>query len=141
MPDHPPRRACPRRRHARRARPRAGLPVAPDAHHRALRRGRHDRHPRARDRGEAAAALGQPVVVDNRGGAGGTVAGEAFARSEPDGHTLLVATASLICINKALYARLPFDPDTDFVPVAMLAQQPNVLVVNPRRCRWRRCPS
>jgi tripartite-type tricarboxylate transporter receptor subunit TctC len=78
------------------------------------------------------AALGQPVVVDNRGGAGGTVAGEAFARAEPDGHTLLVATASLICINKALYARLPFDPDADFVPVAMLAQQPNVLVVNPR---------
>lgn len=77
-------------------------------------------------------ALGQPVVIDNRGGAGGTVAGEAFARAEPDGHTLLVATASLICINKALYARLPFDPDTDFVPVAMLAQQPNVLVVNPR---------
>ena len=78
------------------------------------------------------AALGQPVVIDNRGGAGGTVAGEAFARSEPDGHTLLVATASLICINKALYARLPFDPDADFIPVAMLAQQPNVLVVNPR---------
>ncbi|MBR0661038.1 Bug family tripartite tricarboxylate transporter substrate binding protein [Neoroseomonas oryzicola] len=77
-------------------------------------------------------ALGQPVVIDNRGGAGGTVAGEAFARSDPDGHTLLVATASLICINKALYARLPFDPDTDFLPVAMLAQQPNVLVVNPR---------
>jgi tripartite-type tricarboxylate transporter receptor subunit TctC len=72
------------------------------------------------------------VVIDNRGGAGGTVAGEAFARAEPDGHTLLVATASLICINKALYARLPFDPDTDFAPVAMLAQQPNVLVVNPR---------
>lgn len=79
------------------------------------------------------AAFGQPVVVDNRGGAGGTVAGEAFARSDPDGHTLLVATASLICINKALYARLPFDPDADFLPVAMLAQQPNVLVVNPRQ--------
>jgi tripartite-type tricarboxylate transporter receptor subunit TctC len=77
-------------------------------------------------------ALGQPVVIDNRGGAGGTVAGEVFARADPDGHTLLVATASLICINKALYARLPFDPDADFMPVAMLAQQPNVLVVNPR---------
>ncbi|MEO3473002.1 tripartite tricarboxylate transporter substrate binding protein [Roseomonas sp. CAU 1739] len=77
-------------------------------------------------------AFGQPVVIDNRGGAGGTVAGEAFARADPDGHTLLVATASLICINKALYARLPFDPDVDFIPVAMLAQQPNVLVVNPR---------
>jgi tripartite-type tricarboxylate transporter receptor subunit TctC len=79
-----------------------------------------------------AVALGQPVVIDNRGGAGGTVAGEAFARSEADGHALLVATASLICINEALYQRLPFDPDTDFLPMAMLAQQPNVLVVNPR---------
>jgi len=78
------------------------------------------------------AALGQPVVVENRGGAGGTLAGEAFARSTPDGHTLLVATASLICINKALYERLPFDPDRDFLPIAMLAQQPNVLVVNPK---------
>jgi tripartite-type tricarboxylate transporter receptor subunit TctC len=87
----------------------------------------------ARATGERlAAALGQPVVIENRGGAGGTLAGEAFARSEPDGHTLLVATASLICINKALYARLPFDPDADFAPVAILAQQPNVLVVNPR---------
>jgi tripartite-type tricarboxylate transporter receptor subunit TctC len=79
-----------------------------------------------------AAQLGQPVVVDNRGGAGGVVAGEAFARSEPDGHTLLVATASLVAINKALRPNLPFDPDTEFVPIAMLAQQPNVLVVNPR---------
>ncbi len=79
-----------------------------------------------------AATLGQPVVVENRGGGGGIIAGEAFARAEPDGHTLLVATASLISINKALYARMPFDPDADFVPVAMLAQQPNVLVVNPR---------
>ncbi|MCC7425884.1 MAG: tripartite tricarboxylate transporter substrate binding protein [Alphaproteobacteria bacterium] len=78
------------------------------------------------------ASFGQPVVVENRGGAGGTVAGEAFARSAPDGHTLLVATASLVSINKALYQRLPFDPDTDFIPIAMLAQQPNVLVVNPR---------
>lgn len=77
-------------------------------------------------------AFGQPVVIDNRGGAGGTVAGEAFARSDADGHALLVSTASLICINKALYQRLAFDPDTDFLPLAMLAQQPNVLVVNPR---------
>jgi tripartite-type tricarboxylate transporter receptor subunit TctC len=83
--------------------------------------------------GKMSEVLGQPVVVENRGGAGGTVAGEAFARSEPDGHTLLVATASLICINKALYQTLPFDPDRDFLPVAMLAQQPNVLVVNPRQ--------
>jgi len=88
-----------------------------------------------------AVALGQPVVIDNRGGAGGTVAGEAFARSEPDGHSLLVATASLICINKALYQRLSFDPDTDFLPMAMLAQQPNVLVVNPRALPFNDLPA
>ncbi len=75
-------------------------------------------------------SLGQPVVVENRGGAGGTLAGEAFARSEPDGHTLLVSTASLVCINEHLYSNLSFAPATDFEPVAMLAQQPNVLVVN-----------
>ncbi|MBW8268048.1 Bug family tripartite tricarboxylate transporter substrate binding protein [Caldovatus aquaticus] len=79
-----------------------------------------------------AARFGQPVAVDNWGGGGGAVAGETFARSEPDGHTLLVATASLIAINKALRPDLPFDPETQFVLIAMLAQQPNVLVVNPR---------
>ncbi|MBU8538372.1 Bug family tripartite tricarboxylate transporter substrate binding protein [Falsiroseomonas tokyonensis] len=76
--------------------------------------------------------FGQPVVVENRAGAGGNLAAEALARATPDGHTLLVATQGIIAINKALFARLPYDPDEDFVPIAMLAQQPNLLVVSPR---------
>ncbi len=76
--------------------------------------------------------LGQPVVVENRAGAGGNLAAEAVARAVPDGHTLLVATQGIIAINKALYARLSYDPDQDFTPIAMLAQQPNLLVVSPR---------
>lgn len=75
--------------------------------------------------------LGQPVVVENRGGAGGNIAAEFVARAEPDGHTLLVATQGIIAINKALYATLPYDPDADFTPLAMLGRQANVLVVHP----------
>jgi tripartite-type tricarboxylate transporter receptor subunit TctC len=78
------------------------------------------------------ARIGQPVVVENRAGAGGNLAAEAVARATPDGHTVLVATQGIIAINKALYARLSYDPDADFVPIAMLAQQPNLLVVSPR---------
>jgi tripartite-type tricarboxylate transporter receptor subunit TctC len=78
------------------------------------------------------ARIGQPVVVENRGGAGGNLAAEAVARAAPDGHTLLVATQGIIAVNKALYPRLAYDPDTDFTAVAMLAQQPNLLVVSPK---------
>lgn len=76
--------------------------------------------------------LGQPVIVENRAGAGGNLAAEAVARAAPDGHVLLVATQGIIAINKALYPRLPYDPDADFTPLAMLASQPNLLVVSPR---------
>ena len=72
--------------------------------------------------------LGQTVVVENRGGAGGNLAAEAVARAAPDGHALLVGTQGILEINKALYARLGYDPDADFVPLGMLAQQPNLLV-------------
>ncbi|HEV7265288.1 MAG TPA: tripartite tricarboxylate transporter substrate binding protein [Falsiroseomonas sp.] len=78
------------------------------------------------------ARLGQPVVVENRGGAGGNIAAEHVARATPDGHTVLVATQGIIAVNKALYAQLPYDPDRDFVAIAMLAQQPNLLVVSPK---------
>ena len=78
------------------------------------------------------ARIGQPVVVENRAGAGGNLAAEAVARATPDGTTVLIATQGLIAINSALYARLPYDPDADFTPIAMLGQQPNLLVVSPR---------
>jgi tripartite-type tricarboxylate transporter receptor subunit TctC len=78
------------------------------------------------------ARLGQPVLVENRAGAGGNIAAEFVARAAPDGHTLLVATQGIMVLNSALFQRLPYDPDRDFVPLAMLAHQPNLFVVNPR---------
>jgi tripartite-type tricarboxylate transporter receptor subunit TctC len=76
------------------------------------------------------AAWGEPVVVDNRPGAGGNLGTELVAKSPPDGHTLLLAVNSH-AINASLYARLPYDPVKDFAPVSLLATTPNVLVVHP----------
>ena len=81
---------------------------------------------------QLSALWGQPVVVENRAGAGGNLAAEAVARSTADGHALLVATQGIIAINKVLFSRLTYDPDVDFTAVAMLAQQPNLLVISPR---------
>jgi tripartite-type tricarboxylate transporter receptor subunit TctC len=74
--------------------------------------------------------LGQSVVVENRAGAGGNVAGEFAARAPADGYTLLVAGQALLAINRALYPRLPFDPATDFAFIGMIASYRNVLVAN-----------
>lgn len=79
-----------------------------------------------------AARLGQPVVVENRAGAAGNIAAEAVARAPADGHTLLIATQGIILLNSALFQRLSYEPDRDFVPLALLAHQPNLFVVNPR---------
>jgi tripartite-type tricarboxylate transporter receptor subunit TctC len=75
--------------------------------------------------------LGQPLVVESRTGAGGNLAGELVARSEADGHTLLVAGQAILAINKALYKKLNYDPATDFAFVGMLGVIANVLLVNP----------
>jgi tripartite-type tricarboxylate transporter receptor subunit TctC len=74
--------------------------------------------------------LGQPVVVDNRPGATGNIAAEIVARGQPDGYSLLMATAS-IAIAPGLYPKLPFDPVKDLAPVTMVASVPLILVVNP----------
>jgi len=75
--------------------------------------------------------LGQQVVIDNRGGAGGAVACEAVARSPADGYTLLFGTLGTHAINPALYAKLRYDPVKDFAPVALTHLNPRVLVVGP----------
>jgi tripartite-type tricarboxylate transporter receptor subunit TctC len=75
--------------------------------------------------------LGQPVVVENRGGAGGNIGADAVAKAEPDGYTLLMATSSTFAANPNLYKSLPFDVRKDFSPIAVTAFIPNLLVVNP----------
>jgi tripartite-type tricarboxylate transporter receptor subunit TctC len=78
------------------------------------------------------ARLGQPVVVDPRPGAGGAIAAEAVARAAPDGHTLLIGTATTHAVNPALQGdRLPFHPIRDFTPIAQVARVPIVLAVRP----------
>jgi len=75
--------------------------------------------------------LGQPVVVENRGGAGGNIGADAVAKADPDGYTLLMATSSTFAANPNLYKTLPFDVQKDFAPIAVTAFIPNLLVVNP----------
>ena len=75
--------------------------------------------------------LGQPVVVENRGGAGGNIGAEAVAKADPDGYTLLMATSSTFAANPNLYKSLPFDVQKDFSPITVTAFIPNLLVVNP----------
>lgn len=74
---------------------------------------------------------GQPVVVENRAGAGGNIGMEAVATSPADGYTLLMSYVGTHAINGALYKKLPFDPEKDFVPVASLATVPFVIVARP----------
>jgi tripartite-type tricarboxylate transporter receptor subunit TctC len=76
------------------------------------------------------ARLGQPVVTDNRGGAGGNLGAEAAAHSAPDGYTLLLAAPSL-AISPSLYKKLPYDPVRDLAPISLVATVPNVMITHP----------
>ncbi|MFE8645782.1 Bug family tripartite tricarboxylate transporter substrate binding protein [Sphingomonas sp. NCPPB 2930] len=76
-------------------------------------------------------ALGQPVVVENRAGAGGNIGGEAVARAAPDGYTLLMSSGGMVSINPAIYPKMAFDPAKDLVPVAAAARVLVFLEVKP----------
>jgi len=76
--------------------------------------------------------LGQQVIVENKGGAGGSIAAEYVAKATPDGHTLFFGTTGTMAINPSLYSKLRYDPVKDFVPISLMATTMNVLVVNPQ---------
>ena len=80
-----------------------------------------------------AEALGQPVVVENRAGAGGNIGADAVSKSPPDGYTLLMSSGGTVSINPHIYARMPFDPTKDIVPVASAARVLVFLEVNPAK--------
>jgi tripartite-type tricarboxylate transporter receptor subunit TctC len=75
--------------------------------------------------------LGQPVVVENKPGAGGNIGGDLAAKAPPDGYTIFVGTVGTNAINAGLYSKMPYDHLKDFAPVILLSKTPNVLVVNP----------
>ncbi len=78
-----------------------------------------------------AESFGQPVVIENRAGAGGNIGTEAAAKSPPDGYTLVTGNNATFGANVSLYKNLGFDPVRDFAPVVLVASQPNILVVHP----------
>ena len=74
-------------------------------------------------------ALGQPVVIENKGGSGGNIGGDAVAKSPADGYSLLMSSGGMVSVNPHIYARMPFDPTKDLVPVAAAARVLVFLVV------------
>ncbi|MEJ5124868.1 tripartite tricarboxylate transporter substrate binding protein [Comamonas sp. MYb21] len=75
--------------------------------------------------------LGQPVIIDNRAGAGGNIGGQFAARAPADGYTIFMGTVGTHAINEWLYKKMPFNPNKDFVPLTRVANVPNLLVANP----------
>jgi tripartite-type tricarboxylate transporter receptor subunit TctC len=75
--------------------------------------------------------LGQTLIIDNRGGAGGNIAAELTAKSVPDGYTVMMGTIGTHAINFSLYSKLPYHPQRDFTPIALVGESPNILVINP----------
>ena len=77
------------------------------------------------------ARLGRPVLVENKPGAGTVIGSNYVAKAAPDGYTLLMATSTPMAINATVHKALPYDPATDLIPLALVAQSPFILVVNP----------
>ncbi len=76
--------------------------------------------------------LGANIIVENKGGAGGNIGTDFVAKANPDGYTLLYSASGPLAINKTLFSKLPYDPETDFEPISLIVTLPNVLVVNPK---------
>ena len=81
---------------------------------------------------ELSKAWGQSVIVENRPGAGGNIAGAVVAKAAPDGYTLFMGSTGPLAVNTSLYKRMPFDHLKDFTPISLVADVPNMLVVNPK---------
>lgn len=79
---------------------------------------------------QAKTTLGQPVIVENRPGAGGNIGADLIAKAQPDGYSLVMGAVATHAINPALYSKIPYDAIRDFAPVALVASVPNVLIVN-----------
>jgi tripartite-type tricarboxylate transporter receptor subunit TctC len=75
--------------------------------------------------------LGQSIIIDNRGGAGGVIGADLVAKAPPDGYTMLITTAGVIVTTPSLHKKLPYDSMQDFAPVGIIASLPNMLVVHP----------
>ena len=74
--------------------------------------------------------LGQSLIIDNRGGAGGNIAAELTAKSPADGYSVMMGTVGTHAINYSLYSKLPYHPQRDFTPIALVGESPNILVIN-----------
>lgn len=81
---------------------------------------------------ELSKTLGQPVIVENKPGAGGNIGAEMVAKAEPDGYTLLMTSPGIQSINQFLYKSMPFDPEKDFTPISLVADMPMLVLVNPK---------
>jgi len=81
---------------------------------------------------EMSKSLGQPVIVENRPGAGGNIGADVVAKAAPDGYTLLMTSPGIQSINEFLYKTMPFDPDKAFVPISMVADMSMLVVVHPK---------
>jgi tripartite-type tricarboxylate transporter receptor subunit TctC len=81
---------------------------------------------------EISKSLGQPIIVENRAGAGGNVGADLVAKADPDGYTLLMSSAGIQSINQFLFKKMPFDPETAFVPVSLVADMSMLMVVHPK---------
>ena len=80
---------------------------------------------------KVAESVKQPMIVDNKPGAGGNIGADAVAKAPPDGYTILMGAVATHAINPVLYASIPYDPVRDFAPVTQIASTPNVLVIHP----------